>query len=81
MQHKCILTFLINYIQQIVKEDNFWQLKVKSSQKKLCYTSSFLKGSFVAKKLDMELEKTFGLFLESCLSKDNQFILWIFFNY
>jgi hypothetical protein len=50
--------------------------RVKSSQKKLYYTSSFLKGSFVAKKLDMELEKTFGLFLEIYLSfpsKDNQF--------
>jgi hypothetical protein len=28
----------------------------------------FLKGSFGAKKLDMELEETFGLFLEGCLS-------------
>jgi hypothetical protein len=28
----------------------------------------FLKGSFAAKKLDMELEETFGLFLKGCLS-------------
>ena len=34
----------------------------------LYYTSSFLKGFFVAKKLDVELEEMFGLFMEGFLS-------------
>jgi hypothetical protein len=38
--------------------------RVKSSINCFCYTSFFLKGYFATKKLDVELEETFGLFLE-----------------
>jgi hypothetical protein len=49
---------------------------VRSSRNYFCCTSLFLKGSFEAKKLDMELEKTYDLFLEGCRSSSfkRQFI-------
>jgi hypothetical protein len=42
--------------------------KPKSSKNCFCRTSYFLKGSFVAKKLNMELEEMFDIFLKGCLS-------------
>jgi hypothetical protein len=42
-----------------------WFLKIKrpkSSKKKFCYTSSFLKGVLAEKNLNMELEEIFGFF-------------------
>jgi hypothetical protein len=37
--------------------------RVKSFKFLFCYTSFFLRGYFVAKKLNMELEETFDIFL------------------
>ncbi len=66
--HKCILNFLTNYFLQIVKEDG---LTIKGSNLPIfvfCYISLFIKGFFATKNLNMELEKTFGLFLEGYIS-------------
>jgi hypothetical protein len=41
--------------------------KPKSSKNCFWCRSHFLKGFFVAKKLDMELKDTFSLFLKSCI--------------
>jgi hypothetical protein len=61
--HKCIL----NHFNQIlsINYQGRWFLTIKrpkSSKIFFCYISSFLKGSFDAKKLDMELKDIFGLF-------------------
>jgi hypothetical protein len=51
------------------KAIDFSQLKGKGFIfKKICYTSSFLKGSFTPKKLDITLLYTLGFFFTSCLS-------------
>jgi hypothetical protein len=54
---------------------------LKSSKNYPCCTLFFLKGSFAAKKLDMELEKIYGLFLEGCLSSSLKGQLISFSNF
>ncbi len=69
MGHKCILNLFNQLLSTNCKRKWFSIIKrVKSSKICFCDTSSFLKGPFAIKKLDMELEETFGLFLEGCLS-------------
>jgi hypothetical protein len=55
---------------------------LKSSQIYFLLHTLFFKGSLARKKLDMELEKIFGFFLEGCLSSSlkGQFILFLFFS-
>jgi hypothetical protein len=61
--HKCILNHFNQILSTNYKER--WVLIIKSprsSKNYFCYKSSFLKGSFIAKHLDMELVDIFGLF-------------------
>ncbi len=61
-------SFQLTTFHKLIKEDGFWQLKKPKYFKNcFCYRSSFLKGYFVAKKLGMELEEIFGLFLNGSL--------------
>jgi hypothetical protein len=70
---KCILNLFNQLLSTNCKGRWFLTIKkLKSSKNCFGCTSSFLKGSFVTKKLDMELEETFGLFLEGCLSSSLQ---------
>jgi len=69
MGHKCILNLFNQLLFTNYKGRWFSIIKrVKSSNFCFCDTSSFLKGSFATKKLDMELEETFGLFFKGCFS-------------
>jgi hypothetical protein len=69
MGHKCILFFFNQSFSTNYKGRWFLTIKrIKYSRNDFCYTSFLLKGYFVAKKLDVELEESFGLFLESCIS-------------
>jgi hypothetical protein len=67
--HKCILNIFNQLLPTNCKGRWFFTIKIiKSFKNCFCYTSFFLKGFFATKKLDMELEETFGLFLKGCFS-------------
>jgi len=78
MRHKCIL----NHFNQLFFTNckGRWFLtikKVKSSKNCFCYTSSFLKGFFATKKIDIELKEHLVFFWKVVFhlpSKDNLFI-------
>ncbi len=82
MGHKCILNLFNQLSFTNCKGRWFLTIKiVKSSKIYFCCTLSFLKGFFAAKKLDMELEKIYGLFLEGCLSSSLKGQLISFSNF
>jgi hypothetical protein len=67
--YKCILNVFNQLLSTNCKRRWFSTIKrVKSSKICFCYISPFFKVFFATKKLDMELEKTFGLFLEGYIS-------------
>jgi hypothetical protein len=69
LRHKCILNLFNQLISTNCKGRWFFTIKrIKSFKNCFCYTSFFLKGYFATKQLDMELEETFDVFLEGCLS-------------
>ncbi len=82
MGHKCILNLFNQLLSTNCKGRWFLTIKrIKSSRNCFCYTPFFLKGSFTIKKLDMELEETFGFFLEDCLSSSLKRQLISFSNF
>ncbi len=69
LRHKFILNLFNQLISTNCKGRWFFTIKrIKSFKNCFCYTSFFLKGYFATKQLDMELEETFDVFLEGCLS-------------
>ncbi len=82
LEGKTILghNYKLNVLKQILSTNYkgkwFLIMKIfKSSRNCFCCRSSFLKGSSTTKKLDMELEETFSLFFENCLSSSLEGLL------
>jgi hypothetical protein len=77
--YECIL----NLFNQLLftKYKGRWFIRIKkpkSFKNCFCYRSFFLKGSFVAKKLNMELEEISRLFLDGNLSSSFKGLLTFF---
>jgi hypothetical protein len=67
--HKCMLHFFNQILCTNYKGSWFLIIQCsRSSKSYFCYKSSFLKGFFVTKKLNMELLQLFDLFFASCVS-------------
>ncbi len=82
LKHKCIVNLFNQLLFTNCKKRWFLIIKrPKSSKNCFCYTSLFLTGSFATKKLNMELEKMFGLFLKGFFSSSFKGQLTFFSNF